>query len=124
MANTKIGTKFISVPESLIGKYDLCTAALYGVIWSFSQMDKKVCMISQSEMGEILGVSARTINAKFKLLKDAELVTIKFQKRFPNGGTIMHLVTNPAELEKLDREYLEKQEKKKKTEYIEETGFE
>ena len=102
---------FIMTPKSIIDEYDLTTAALFGLIWSFSQMQLGYCKLSQSQMAEKLGFKTRCINNKFKNLKDADLIKIIKRERFPDGGVLLHVVVNEEMMKLFDINYKAKLEK-------------
>ena len=99
---------FIMCPKSIVCEYDITTACLYGLIWSFCQMELGYCILSQPQMAKKLGRSTRSINTKFGNLKKSDLIRILKRERFPDGGVLLHTVTNHKELEKLDEKHKDK----------------
>jgi hypothetical protein len=96
---------FVMSPKSIVLEYDLVTASLYGLIWSFSQMELGYCKLSQPQMAEKLGYKSRCINAKFANLKKSNLIKILFRERFPDGGVLLHTVCNKEALLQHDEKY-------------------
>lgn len=102
---------FIMCPKSIIYEYDILTACLYGLIWSFSQMDLGYCKISQRQMANKLGCKTRCINSKFANLKQSQLIFIIGSDKYPDGGVNLHVKCNPHELKMLDKKYINKFQK-------------
>lgn len=96
---------FIMCPKAIIYEYDITTACLYGLIWSFSQMILGKCTLSQPQMAKKLDLSVGTINKKIRKLKKAGLIEIVVNRRYPNGGVSMHIKTVPYKLELLEEKY-------------------
>lgn len=68
---------FTPILDSLVERYDLITAALYGRIWRYCQGDLGICAASNDTLAEELDISTRTvIRKKKKLENDGYIKTI------------------------------------------------
>lgn len=62
MAKTRTAIKnFTPVPDALVAKYGLVTAAVYGRVWRYCEMKDGVCYASLESIAEGLGVNRATI---------------------------------------------------------------
>ena len=111
MKNKFDSNYFIITSKSIIYEFDLLTASLYGLIWSYSHMKLGYCKISQSKMAEKLGVKPRTISTKFGKLKKAGLIKIIERVNYPEGGVLLHTVCDKDVLLALDEKYRNKLQK-------------
>ncbi len=59
---------FTPLLDVLIEKFGLVTAAIYGVIWRYAQMEDKVCRASLEKIGQRVSVSAKTVERHVKKL--------------------------------------------------------
>jgi hypothetical protein len=59
---------FTPLLDTLVQKYGVGIASVYGIIWRYSQMDDKVCRASMQKMADRLNVSAKTIERHAKTL--------------------------------------------------------
>jgi hypothetical protein len=61
-------TGFTPVLDNLIEEYGLVTAAIYGIIWRYSQMSNKVCNAPLEKIGKRLALSGKTAERHMKTL--------------------------------------------------------
>ena len=59
---------FTPVLDTMIRQYGLITAAIYGIIWRYAQMDDKICNASLEKIGKRLNVSGKTAERHIKKL--------------------------------------------------------
>lgn len=52
---------FTVVPDLLVNRYSLITAAVWGVMWRFCQMENHVCQAALETIGERLGIDRSTV---------------------------------------------------------------
>ena len=62
--------RFTPVPDSLVTKFGLVTAAVYGRIWRYSQASRGVCDASQQKIADDLSLDRVTVNLHIKKLVD------------------------------------------------------
>lgn len=60
---------FTPVPDYLVEKYDLITAALWGRVWRYCQMSNGICSASQETLAAELGISVKTVERRLKILE-------------------------------------------------------
>ncbi len=60
--------------DDVVQEVGLTAAAVFGVIWRFCQMEKGVCMASQTTIAEKLGISRQTVNTCAKKLSEYEFI--------------------------------------------------
>jgi DNA-binding MarR family transcriptional regulator len=87
---------FTPVLDILIQEYDIVTAAIYGIVWRYAQMENRVCNASLKKIGERLDMSGKTAERHIKkLCDDGYLID-----RTPNVRNKPHTyeVTGKAEL--------------------------
>lgn len=60
--------RFTPLPDSLVEKFGLVTAAVYGRIWRYSQARRGVCDASQQKIADELGLDRVTVNQHIKKL--------------------------------------------------------
>lgn len=102
---------FYRFPDAITYKYDLATACVFGVIWSYEEMSKRYCCLSQENLGKLLGYSQRSINKKVGILRKAGLINIVERKRYKNGGVVLYIVCDEQRLIELDKEVKEEQKR-------------
>jgi len=77
---------WIPVIESILQKHGSSCALVYGVVWRFSQMKAQSCYASQEKIGEIIGMTRRTVNSCLKeLIENEYLEVIKASDGFPTN---------------------------------------
>lgn len=59
---------FTPIPDSMIERYGLTVAAVWGKMWRYCQMSFRVCEASQSRIAEELNLSRKTINESVAIL--------------------------------------------------------
>jgi hypothetical protein len=87
---------FTPVLDNLTQEYGLVTAAVYGTVWRYAQMEDKVCKASLEKIGKRLDLSGKTAERHIKLLcNDGYLIDLT-----PNLRNKPHTyaVTGKAEL--------------------------
>jgi DNA-binding Lrp family transcriptional regulator len=61
-------TGFTPILDSLIKKYSLVTASVYGIVWRYAQMEDKTCKASLEKIGARLDLSGKTVERHIKKL--------------------------------------------------------
>lgn len=61
---------FTPVPDALVAKFGLVTAAVFGRVWRYSQASRGVCDASQQKIADELGLDRVTVNLHIKKLVD------------------------------------------------------
>jgi len=59
---------FTPLPDLLTSKYGYVTAAVWGAVWRYCQMEDGICKASLTKIGERLGMSRQTIMRHIKVL--------------------------------------------------------
>jgi len=104
---------FTPIFDSLIERYDLMTAAVYGRVWRFCQMKEGVCFATVARIAEEAGVNYRTALRRLKLLcKDGYLEDLTpglrnapHRYRLTGKLDLVHMsVTTVADTTSYDRE--------------------
>jgi hypothetical protein len=104
---------FTMTPKSIVWKFDLTTAYLYGLINSKSNLSSGFCTASQSTLAKEIGISRMSLSRKLNNLVDTKLVTVVSPIEHSNGGVTLRMKCNPKVLSELDIEWLKQVEDEK-----------
>lgn len=66
-----VGT-FTPIVDDIAKELGLVTAAVYGAVWRFCQMEDRVCRASLEKLAEVLGVDRATVMRHIKVLCEKE----------------------------------------------------
>jgi DNA-binding transcriptional ArsR family regulator len=103
MNENTIGTQFVSVPLKLIERTDLITAAIYGYIWSKTQLKLSICRVSQATIARDLDITRQTVNRKIKILREAGLISVWGRSSYKeNAGKTLEITCDKEALIALD----------------------
>ena len=67
-------TSFTPVSDELTQRYGIVTAAVYGAIWRYAQMQDGACTASTATIARRLGLSRQTVITHVRLLLDLGLI--------------------------------------------------
>lgn len=65
----KVPSQFTPLFNTVVSQVGLTVAAVYGLIWRYSQMDEGVCCISADRMASLLAIDRRTVIRSIQVLK-------------------------------------------------------
>ncbi|MEA2008846.1 MAG: DnaA N-terminal domain-containing protein [Chloroflexota bacterium] len=78
----KEGISYHQIPELLIAEYDLLTAAIWGVICSFINMEEHVCRASKLKIATRAGCAKRTADRRIEtLINDGWIVDLTPERK-------------------------------------------
>jgi len=73
----KVPSLFTPIFHSVLSQHGLIVAAVYGLIWRYTQMNGNVCSVSMTRIGDLLGLDRRTILRSIIILKSGPKPFIK-----------------------------------------------
>lgn len=80
---------FTPLLDSIVERFDLLTAAVYGRIWRYQQMGKGRCLASQGRIANDLKVGRATVQRRIYILIDAGYL----KDVTPHGSLTSHYIT-------------------------------
>jgi len=66
---------YTMIPDILVKEFGLVTAAAFGIVWRYEQMDSGTCTVSQSKIGERCGISRSCAILHLNLLVKAGAIS-------------------------------------------------
>lgn len=88
---------FTPVVDSLAREVGLISAAIYGVIWRYCQMNSRTCYASQATIANRLGLARATVNRRVKSLEIEGY--IRCLNRKEKGDSKVYITTNKLEID-------------------------
>ena len=114
---------YTPVFDNLIDEFGLYTAAVFGRVWRYCQMERGYCHAEQIRIAEEIGVKRETVNRSLKVLVEAGYLTDTTPNRkgrtriYKDTGKAGHIVLPEpvSEVVSLSHTKIVKTEKKEKT---------
>lgn len=88
---------FTPAVDSLAREVGLISAAIYGVIWRYCQMNSRTCYASQATIANRLGLARATVNRRVKSLEIEGY--IRCLNRKEKGDSKVYITTNKLEID-------------------------
>lgn len=89
--------QFLQVPLELSMKFDLLTAGIWAVIFSYQQMNNGVCSLSLAGIGKLVGCNKIAVCRKIQVLVEAGYVELRKDNRL-RGQPNWYVVTSKCQL--------------------------
>jgi hypothetical protein len=89
--------QYLQVPLELSMEFDLVTAGIWAVIYSYQKMKNKVCKLSLAGIGKLVHSNKMTVSRKLQVLIKAGYVELRKDNRL-NRAPNWYVVTNKCSL--------------------------